>query len=115
MDKFTLLEKPEPELCADRVDYVLRELAIDGEIEFVKLCMNNITAVDGSMCFKSKDMAKTFGIKFLDLHKNHWAGWEAVSRYYFMAEALKEALKNNVITFDDFRKDDDYLIKKLEA
>jgi len=115
MDKFTLLERPEPELCADRVDYALRELAIDGETEFIRSCVNGIIAIDGKMCFNSRDMAKVFGTKFLDLHKNHWAGWEAVSRYYFLAEALKEALKTNVITFDDFRKDDDYLVKKLEA
>jgi len=115
MDRFTLLERPEPELCADRVDYALRELAIDGETEFVRPCVNSIIAVDGKMCFNSKDMAKIFGVKFLDLHKNHWAGWEAVSRYYFLAEALKEALKDNLITFDDFRKDDTYLVKKLQA
>lgn len=115
MDKFTLLERSEPELCADRVDYCLRELVTDGETEVVKLCVNSIMAVDGKMCFNSKDIAKIFGVKFLDLHKNHWAGWEAVSRYYSLAEALKEALKTNVISFDDFRKDDAYLVKKLEA
>jgi len=115
LGNFTLLERPEPELCADRIDYALRELAIDGEKEVVKMCVNGIMAFNGKICFKSKNTAKLFGLKFLDLHKNHWAGWEAVSRYYTLAEALKEALKINLITLEDFRKDDAFLIKKLEA
>jgi len=115
MDRFTLLERPEPELCADRVDYALRELAIDGETEVVKMCTNDITAKDGRMCFKSKNVAKIFGEKFLNLQTTHWAGWEAVSRYYNLAEALKEALNTGIISFDDFRKDDTYLVKKLQA
>jgi len=115
LDNFTLLERSEPELCADRVDYALRELAIDGEKEVVKICVNGITAFEGKMCFKTKNTAKLFGVRFLDLHKNHWAGWEAVARYYTLAEALKEALKINLISLEDFRKDDAYLVKMLEG
>jgi len=118
MSKFTLLERPEPELCADRVDYCLRELLVDGDVEdveVVKMCVSNIMAVDSKMCFSSKNPARLFGDRFLKLQRDHWAGRQAVGRYYILADALKEGMRTNLISFEDFKKDDEYLVRKLES
>jgi HD superfamily phosphohydrolase len=113
--QFTLLERPEPELCADRIDYSLRELLIDGKAEVVKVCLRDIKVADGRICFGSKETAKSFALNVMDLQKNHWGNYQAVTRYHILAGALREALEREIISFDDFRKDDAYIIEKLEA
>lgn len=113
LDNFPLLEQPIPNLCADRIDYCLREIVADGDKKTANTCFNDLTIHNNKICFKSKKVAKIFGKIFLKLQREHWAGDQAVSRYYALAQILKEALNSKIIIFEDFFKNDNYIINKL--
>jgi len=107
---FSLLEREIPDLCADRLDYSLKEFPLS----VAKYCFDNLENKNGKMVFKNKKSALIFAKNFLKLQKNHWGGFEAVMRYTLLSEALRIALENKIISFDDFLSYDDFIIKKIE-
>ncbi len=114
LESFTLLEKEAPSLCADRVDYSLRELVGLGLVDDVKLLVDNLTSIDGQIAFKTKESAEKFGRNYAKLQREHWAGNEAKARYHILAEILKVALNENHITLKDFHKTDNEIIDILK-
>ena len=106
---FGLLEQDLPSLCADRVDYSLREFPAD----VVKVCVSALTAKDDKIVFANKEAALLFARHFLKQQMEHWGGFEAASRYRLFADALRQGLKDGDITEDDFWRDDTFVIKKL--
>lgn len=108
---FTLLEREAPDLCADRVDYALREMPKAD----VLVCAPNLVNVDSQIVFNDLGPARCFAQRYLDLQMYHWGAYEAVSRYRLAANALKHALKNGVITPDDFWSDGQSIIETLLA
>lgn len=111
--KFPLLEQPQPYLCADRIDYALREFVDWSNPDIVGTCANHITVQDGRIVFTSHEIAKIFAYEYLKLYKEHWAGHESMVRYYLFGRLLKRALEKGIITIGDFSQQDDYIIKKL--
>lgn len=114
IESYSLLEKPAPSLCVDRFDYTIRELKDLGEDELVDLCVNNLININGQMVFKTKESAEMFANAYLKLQKEHWAGNEARARYYILADALKKAIDNNLITKEDLMKTDQFIMDILE-
>lgn len=108
---FSLLDQPSPELCADRIDYSLREL----DSELARYIFKDLTVVDNKIVFKSYDIAVFFAREYLNIQEKHWGGYEAASRYHQLATALKRALSLNIINLDDFDEDDNFIISKLES
>ncbi len=106
---FSLLEKDSPDLCADRVDYSLREFPSDIPSKLLKSIINK----DNEIIFNNEKSAFIFGINFLKLQRNHWAGFEGVYRYRLFSNALKMALEDKIIDIKDFYKDDNFVVKKL--
>ena len=107
---FKLLENEIPNICADRIDYSLREFPI----KIAKDCFKNITNVNGKIVFKNQKVALLFAKNFLKRQDKHWGGFEAVSRYAIFSKILKYSLLKKYINNDDFLKDDSYIIKKLK-
>lgn len=107
---FLLLEKNVPELCADRIDYALREFPI----LIAKKCLRVLTVQNNEIAFKNEKSALMFAQNYLKRQMVHWGGYEAVFRYTILAKALKKALKFKIISMQDFLKDDAYIIKKLK-
>lgn len=60
--KWTLLEKSAPELCADRVDYTLRDMYTYGYIslEEVHSFLEDLIEVDGKMVLQNIEIAEWF-------------------------------------------------------
>lgn len=108
---FPLLERPAPSLCADRVDYTLRELEKNGKD--TNLFVTNLVNYKGQMTFKSKVAAEKFAYEYLRLNHKHWAGDESKARYYILANILKRALQNNIISLKDLYKTDAKIINQL--
>jgi len=107
---FPLLEKDIPNLCADRIDYSLREFSLP----IAKRCLKALIVQDNKILFKDEKNALTFARNYLKRQMAHWGGFEAVSRYAILAKALKRALGNNIISMADFLKDDTCIINKLK-
>lgn len=107
---FGLLEQALPDICADRVDYSLREF----KKEITKKCISSLINRNNKMAFADKSTALLFAKNFLKQQETHWGGFEAASRYRLFADALKIALTQKIITMDDLWKTDSLVINKLE-
>lgn len=106
---FPLLEKKEPDLCADRVDYSLREFPKKVTNQIVPYLINFNNEI---VCTNSK-IAKIFTLNFLKLQQNHWAGFEAIQRYQYFSNMLIFALEEKILNDLDFFTDDKKIIQKL--
>jgi len=106
---FSLLEKDIPDLCADRIDYSLREFALP----IAKKCLKNLTVYDNQIVLKNQKNASEFSESYLKRQMIHWGGYEAVVRYAILAKILKKALKDKIIVMNDFMKDDTYVLSKI--
>ncbi len=109
--QYKLLERDTPELCADRLDYALREFPI----EISKKLAKNTTVKDNTIVFKSLESAQIFASRYLAQQQTHWGGYEAVSRYTLFADTLQRALDLKLFNRDDFWKDDEWILERLES
>ncbi len=114
-----LLERHQPELCADRLDYTLRYHAHNGDRAFVKRCIESITVSAGAMAFSSLDPAREFAERHLatwNAKRGGYAekGWDMAVRWYLFSSALKIALSKNIITMEDFKQNDDHVIGMID-
>ncbi len=107
---FPLLEKDIPSLCADRIDYSLKEFPL----KIAKKCFKGLNVIDEKIVFNNKEIAFLFAKHFLDQNFKHWGGFEAVNRYRLFANVLKIALSKKEIAFSDFQKDDLYITNILK-
>ena len=112
LDDFSLLEKEMPDLCADRVDYTLRELKHDNED--VGFFILNLKNKDNEIIFSNLESGKKFCFEYLRLQREHWAGEQAKVRYYILSNALKKAIEKKIICFDDLYNDDEFVLNILE-
>lgn len=110
---FSLLEKEIPSLCADRVDYALRELSIDGFD--IKKFVLDLDSCQGQIVFNNKDTAFDFGKKFLELQTQHWGEKNAIVRYEILSGILKKALNSKILSENDFYKTDYEILNFLES
>lgn len=113
-NNFSLLEKEAPSLCADRIDYSLRELTNEKGEKISKEIYKNLAVRNNQIIFKNQNTAEIFAKEYMLLQTNSWAGNQARTRYYLFSEILKKGLETNLINFKDFEKTENYLLNKLE-
>lgn len=93
---YPLLERKLPDLCADRIDYALRDmtdwLGVDA-----RPCLGGLGAVDSEFVFKSVDAALFFGRNYMACQKGCWGGAEWKLRYHLLSSSLKEAMGDGII------------------
>lgn len=114
LEKFTLLEQEIPDLCADRIDYMLREMKQEGKDYEIEQILKSLINIDGRVYVKSEKSALMISREYLRLQREHWAGEQAANRYRMLADALLIAKDKGIITFDDFFTDDSSVMKKLQ-
>ncbi|MEK7108088.1 MAG: HD domain-containing protein [Patescibacteria group bacterium] len=108
---FSLLEADIPHLCADRVDYALRQ------IPFVTAaaCVDHIVTFEHRMAFNDPSDARTFADAYIHLQDTVWRGFEGMSRYRIFVRVLERALELGRITLDDFDTDDRAVMQKIAS
>lgn len=112
---FPLLERNLPDLCADRLDYTFQDdfgkkLTTINPKDFLK----NLIVYKNQFVFASKDWAKKFGKFYLKLNQNVWCSPIEASLYKILAQAIKAALKKEIINKKDLFKTDKFVMKKLK-
>jgi hypothetical protein len=97
---FELLERDIPDLCADRLDYSLRDGVYDKQAD-IKEEISNLINRNGEIVFGSKEYAIKYGRLFVHLERKLYANKENTARRYVFAVALKDALNSGVISKED--------------
>lgn len=106
---FGLLERDAPDLCADRVDYAMRE----SEPVIADACASHVIAHNGIMAFDDIAAARTFADQFLYLQDTCWGSFEAASRYRIMGDALRIAIEVSIVTKEDLWDTDEEVLSLL--
>ena len=92
-EQFSLLEQPSPALCADRLDYFLRDLeglklANSDEIQ---LALHSLVVEDGHIVVNDLDIARWLAYTFIEADRASWSNFREVGLYQLTAEAIKAA------------------------
>ena len=114
--KWTLLERSAPELCADRVDYTLRDMYTYGyvSLEEVHNFLSDVIEVDGKMVLQNIKMAEWFTETYYKEVIDFFMQPTNIYGNDMLAKTLKLALHKQVIHADDFLLEDHELIVKLQ-
>lgn len=101
---FSALDRPLPELCADRIEYnlqggLLRNLLTPSEFQEIN---QSLSYKSGRWTLDSLECAKKIGSCSLIMTETLWSSaWEALS-YRLTAEALRHSFTIALVTFDEF-------------
>ena len=104
LKNYSLLEQDAPSLCADRVDYSLRELAIDGFLKESVMIFRNLMNINGRIVIKNLEIGKLFYEKYSFLNKTSWSGEDSRMRYVILSNILKKAFEKDILCFEDLNK-----------
>lgn len=112
--RYTLLERPAPDLCADRIDYAIREFQDWAAPESVSICLRELCVQDNAFLFRSKAGARSFAFSYMKLQREHWGGAEWTLRWQLFSEVLKHAFERGLLRESDLLTSDDLVLQKLE-
>jgi uncharacterized protein len=112
---FHLLENKLPNLCADRLDYLMRDAFTVKGIEKEKIMqyLNSFTIKNKEIIIKNKEFAEKIALEYFNMNHDFWGAPYFTAQATLTAEAIKIALKNNIITEKDFLLTDNELFDKL--
>ena len=114
---YPLLERPLPLLCADRLDYFLRDSLACGvsTAESVANCLASVVAVDDLIAFTSEDAARDAVTRFAEMNQHFWAGEVESYIYNEFADAMREALRIGALKEPDLLCDDAHVLSRLKS
>jgi uncharacterized protein len=114
---YSLLEQPAPRLCADRLDYFLRDgqgMGLASATEIQRL-LDHLTVVDGRIAVTDQAAGRWLADTYLRADQASWANFREVGLYELTAQAIRRALTVNAISEDDFFLTDAGLWHKLHT
>lgn len=113
---FPLKEKLLPDLCADRIDYLLREAIIFKEISGIeaRVMLNNLSADNGRWIFQNFKTAKKFARLFFKLNLKYFCGFPTAIMFRTVGDSLKYALQKKYITEADLYTTDKIVLTKIK-
>lgn len=114
---YPILEQPSPALCADRLDYFLRDsfdlgltTADDIATVLAHLCVH-----EGRIVLDNLNTARWLAETYLATNQASWANFREVGLYETTARALRTALQNGIISEVDLWSTDEALWHKLQT
>ena len=115
-NKWTLLERSAPALCADRIDYTLRDMYSYGYISLVAIqnFLESLQIVDKEIVINSISAAEWFVNTYYKEVIDFFLNPLNIYAYNRLATALKVALDNAIITLGDLLQDDNYVLNILK-
>lgn len=113
---FRLAERDLPDLCADRIDYFFRDCVIDKQLDLVAALamLDDLRVVDDDVVFGNVALAKQFTATYRAANEKLWANPLQSALYYLLASAMKCALEEGVITFEDLFTTDQEVYRKMQ-
>src|SRR4051794_6491487 len=114
---FPLLEQPLPALCADRVDYFLRDGLACGVMttEGVARILGHMIVVGTTIAFDDVAVAREAVAKYTVMNRDWWSGPIEAFIYNEFADALREGFRLGTLREDDLLHDDAHVLTRLRA
>lgn len=115
--RYGLLERPLPELCADRLDYFLRDGLSCGVLDAGEACriLESLTVFEGALAFDDAEVARLAASRFEELNRDWYAGESEAYLYNEFAEALREGLACGALGEADLLGDDAGVLARLRS
>jgi uncharacterized protein len=111
---FARLERDIPDLCADRIDYGLREInSLAGNEGLAKGIATHLAANDTGFYFTQGQAAITFAREFLR-SQQEFCGPQRTFETVALAGLFRLCLEKGVIKKTDFKEDDTYILDKIK-
>jgi HD superfamily phosphohydrolase len=116
-DSFPLLEQPLPDLCADRIDYALRDLHASGLITIQETAdfVSQLLPTPHGLVVSNVEAALWFSNHFLHANDSFWTGPGEAGAYWALAGAIRRAYEVGTFTHDDLFSTDDAAMQKLRS
>ncbi|MEC1673745.1 HD domain-containing protein [Bacillus mojavensis] len=115
--RWTLLEQPAPELCADRIDYTLRDMYQYRQITLreAEIFLDHLVVRNGRVFPDGIETAEWFVRVYYKEVIDFFMNPVNVYGYEYLAQTLKAALKHNVIAAEDLLKTDQEVLGILHS
>jgi len=115
--RYPILERSLPWLCADRLDYFLRDGLACGVVTKpdVDRILGDVAVFDSTIVFRDLMVARTVVDLFAVMNRDWWASPTEAYIYNEFADALREAFRRGVLDEDDLLSEDDKVLAKLDA
>jgi HD superfamily phosphohydrolase len=115
--QYPLLEQPSPALCADRLDYFLRdgpglEVMTAEQIQWV---LPHLFVHDGRIGVDNIQVARWLADTYMAADKASWANFKEVGLYELTAQAIRIALDKGILVEADIWGTDEPAWAKLQA
>ncbi len=115
LKNFPLLEREHPKLCADRVDYTLREIVLMRKKEDSDMILCSLVNHEWEIVLNSENAARLFASYYQRFNKFNWNSPRSKARYEVLANILKKALSKKIIGMKDLLQDDKHVIEIIKA
>ncbi|MCT4583672.1 MAG: HD domain-containing protein [Peptostreptococcaceae bacterium] len=111
------LEYDLPALCADRVDYTLRDMYACNNIDskFIKEFIDSLVLKENIICINSIQKSKEFLNLYCKEVIDYFMNEKNIYASFKLTNILKKAIKLNLITKEDFNKDDYFVLEKIKS
>lgn len=114
---FPLKENQVPQICADRIDYCLRDCyySLGISIEQIKSIVNSLVVVNSEFMFDNYQSALAFAEGFRWCNQHIWCDFSTAIAFSTMGKILKIALDNRILTIDQvYQSDNNQVIEILK-
>lgn len=114
-DSFSLLEQPLPRLCADRLDYTLRDLWYAGMLPYadIQSFLAALTVAEGRIVVTSTAAARWIQHQYTRLIQEFFHRPDLLFANQALASVPRQAVRAGVITETDFLRDDQQVLDAL--
>ncbi len=114
-EDFSLLEQPAPALCADRLDYFLRDAYDLGlaKLAEIQATISHLVVFEGRIVVDDLQVAQWLASTFLRADQASWANFREVGLYELTARAIRYGLAQGVIDDQDIWETDQLCWQKL--
>jgi len=112
---FPLKENELPDLCADRIDYSLRDTIIYGvgDKELINSFLDSLIARNNQWIFKNYEIAQKFADNFFVLNNKYFSGLETAIMFRAVGDYIRYSLKKGYIAQKDIYTTDNQVLNKI--
>ncbi len=114
---YPLLERPLPWLCADRLDYFLRDGRACGVTtpESIARTLDHTVVVEETIALDDLDVAREVVEQFAEMNRDWWASTTEAYIYNEFADALREGFRLGALRKEDLFSDDAHVLALLRS